>query len=574
MGVNLKATGKLLSLADAVKRFVRPRMKLHLAGGIGGPSAAICEIIRQYSGSSPDFELIQSTVTGHATNLIHVDVVRKMIFSACMEITDTGHPSQVMQRAYTDDKVKLENWSLLSLQQRLMAGALGVGFMPTRSLVGSSLTADNRESFLEMSNPFDHKETVGILKAINPDLSIVHGCASDESGNTILPVPYGDDLWGSLASLEGVLVTVEKIVSSDVVRKYASLVKIPASMVNAVCLAPLGAHPFSLPSPIKDVVESYETDTEFLGELHGASSDPLKLNRWLDEWVIHCPTQNHYIEKLGNRKIQSLKTSAGRSPSLDKGISQTFPSTSIKDFTRDDMVFIAAAREIVDSVVKSNFKTMLVGAGSWSNSARLAFHELIKRGYEIELISGNGQIGYIPQPGESSTQTVAGVYTANMLTDTITTHGVFVGGKKSRCLSVLGAGQIDKYGNINSSRTAEGDFLVGTGGANDAANAKEVILILNQSKKRFAETLPYITARGDNVSTVISTMGVFRKPPGKAELSLVACIPDPEGTSLAAKIRDIESRCAWRFKKAERIDYLPEPTNDELYMLRNLFTRN
>ena len=569
--MNQQAAGKLLRLQDAVKRFVRPQMRLHLAGGIGGPSAAICEIIRQYSGSSPDFELIQSTVTGHATNLVHADLVKKMVFSACMEITDTGHPSQVMQRAYANERVELENWSLLSLQQRLMAGALGLGFMPTRSLIGSSLTADNRESFSEITDPFDQKERVGILKAINPDLSIVHGCASDEYGNTILPVPYGDDIWGSLASLGGVLVTVEKIVSSDVIRKYASLVKIPASVVSAVCPAPLGMHPFSLPSPIMDVIEPYETDTAFLRELHEASSDPGRLDHWLNEWVIQCPTQNRYIEKLGTRKVRNLKTSASRSPSLDKDISQISSRTSIDDYTLDDIVLIAAAREIVDSVMKSNHKTMLVGAGSWSNAARLAFHELIRRGYDIELISGNGQIGYIPQPGESSTQAVSGVYSANMLTDTITTHGVFVGGKNSRCLSVLGAGQIDKYGNINSSRTAEGDFLVGTGGANDAANANEVILIVSQSRKRFVEKLPYITARGDKVSKVISTLGVFRKPPGKAELSLVACIPDPERTALEGKIKDIESRCAWRFKRAERIDYLPEPTNDELDLLRNLF---
>jgi acyl CoA:acetate/3-ketoacid CoA transferase beta subunit/acyl CoA:acetate/3-ketoacid CoA transferase alpha subunit len=535
--VNQQTTGKLLSLEEAVKRFVRPNMKLHLAGGIGGPSAAICEILRQYSGSQPDFELIQSTVTGHSTNLIHAGLVKKMTFSACMEISETAHPSQVMQRVYA----------------------------------AGNVATDNHESFLEMNDPFDQEETVGILKAINPHLSIVHGCAADEFGNTVLPVPYGDDIWGSLASLEGVLVTVEKIVSSDIIRKYASLVKISGSMVKAVCLAPLGVHPISLPSPIKDVVEPYETDTEFLEELHDASSDPQRLDHWLNDWVIQCQTQNHYIEKLGTQKIQSLKTSAGGIPSLNKKMEQTFPHTPIEDYTRDDMVLIAAAREIVESVVKSNYKTMLVGAGSWSRAARLAYHELIRRGYDIELITGNGQIGYIPQPGESSTQAVSGVYSANMLTDTITTHGVFVGGKNSRCLSVLGAGQVDKYGNINSSRTSEGDFLVGTGGANDAANANEVILILHQSRKRFVETLPYVTARGDKVSKVISTLGVFRKSPGQAELLLVACIPDPEGTSLEAKIKDIESRCIWRFKRAERIDFLAGPTNDELYMLRNLY---
>ena len=65
------AKTKLLPLTEAVRRYVKPGMKLHLAGGIGGPSAAICEIIRQYWDTTPGFVLIQSTVSGHAINLLH-----------------------------------------------------------------------------------------------------------------------------------------------------------------------------------------------------------------------------------------------------------------------------------------------------------------------------------------------------------------------------------------------------------------------------------------------------------------------------------------------------------------------
>ncbi len=563
--------GKLLSLKEAIQSNVRPRMRLHLAGGIGGPSAAICEIIRQYFNTTPDFELIQSTVTGHAINLIHCNLVKKLVFSACMEISVSAHPSKVIQKAYASHSVELENWSLLSLQQKLMAGALGVDFMPTNSLTGSSLAIDNRAFFTETDNPFNRGEKVGIVKAINPDLSIVHGCASDIYGNTILPVPYGDDIWGSLASEKGVVVTTEKIVTSDVIRKYAALVKIPSCIVRAVCLAPLGVHPYSLANPAIDDVESYEMDSEFLQDLHKASFDLRRLDEWVKAWIIDCPTHDHYIEKLGNKKIVHLKALARKEPSLQKGLDERLSGETAEGYTRNDMVIIAAAREIADSVLKSKHKTMLVGAGSWSVSARLAYHELMRQGYEIVLITGNGQIGYMPYPGESSMQTVSGIYTTKMLTDTITTHGVFVGGKNSKCLSVLGAGQIDKYGNINSSRTSDGDFLVGTGGANDAANANEVILILHQSRERFVETLPYITARGHRVGKVISTMGVFKKASGKAELSLVACFPDLKGRLLEAAIREVKNKCGWPLKIAETVHYLPEPTTDEISFLRSFF---
>jgi acyl CoA:acetate/3-ketoacid CoA transferase beta subunit len=157
-----------------------------------------------------------------------------------------------------------------------------------------------------------------------------------------------------------------------------------------------------------------------------------------------------------------------------------------------------------------------------------------------------------------------------MLTDTITTHGVFVGGRNSRCLSVLGAGQIDSHGNINSSRTSGGDFLVGTGGANDAANANEVIIILHQSRKRFVETLPYITAVGKKVSRVVSTMGIFKKAMGKSELYLDECLPDRKVESLEQKIKRIEDECSWDLKHSGSVSYMQEPTRDELSRLRSI----
>jgi len=73
--------GKVLNLREAIERCVKSGMKLHLAGGIGGPSAAICEIIRQYRGKNPEFTLIQATVTGHALNLIHSRIAKRLICS-------------------------------------------------------------------------------------------------------------------------------------------------------------------------------------------------------------------------------------------------------------------------------------------------------------------------------------------------------------------------------------------------------------------------------------------------------------------------------------------------------------
>ncbi|HEX2964999.1 MAG TPA: hypothetical protein VHO84_04410, partial [Syntrophorhabdaceae bacterium] len=159
------------------------------------------------------------------------------------------------------------------------------------------------------------------------------------------------------------------------------------------------------------------------------------------------------------------------------------------------------------------------------------------------------------------------VRTAKFLTDTVTTHGVLVGGKNSRCLSVLGAGQIDKYGNINSTKTASGVFLVGSGGGNDAVNAREVIVTLKQSKDRFAGTLPFITGRGDAVTTVVSTMGVFKKSGAGEGLVLKSCLPGTWAPNLEEKIKLVQEHCGWALE-TDQVNEAPLPSVEELELLR------
>jgi acyl CoA:acetate/3-ketoacid CoA transferase alpha subunit/acyl CoA:acetate/3-ketoacid CoA transferase beta subunit len=556
---------KLLPLKEAVSRYVKPGMKLHLAGGIGGPSAAICEIIRQYHGTTPNFTLIQGTLSGHALNLLHDNLVRKLIFSAGADISTTGRPSKIMQKVWAEKRIELENWSLCSLQLGLMAGAMGVSFMPTRSIAGSSMAQENRDSFKEIDDPFGGGAKTGVVKAINPDVSIVHGCLADEKGNTILPAPYGDDLWGPLASTNGVLVTVEEIVPADTIKKYAALVKIPAHVVRAVSVAPLGLHPFSLANPGISGFSAYQADAEFLEELHQASADSRKLDAWIKEWVIDCATPEDYLNKLGSQRVKALQKIA--ISAFERPDFSSLPEAG-PEYSPEEMMLMAAAREITRSVLKSQHRTILIGAGSRAVAVLLAYYQLRAEGYELELITGNGQIGYLPPPAELALPGVAGVYSSKMLTDTINAQGVFVGGRNNKCLSVLGAGQIDRKGNINSTTTAEGQFLVGSGGANDATNAQEVLVIINQSKERFAQTLPYLTCPGERVTTVVSTMGVFSKEIGKAELYLVACLPDPELPALEDRIKRARENCGWALKLADRVEEVAKPTKDELKLLR------
>lgn len=558
--------GKLLDLKEAVRRFVKPGMHLHLAGGIGGPGAAVCELIRQFRGKEPHFTVIQATVTGHSLNLIQCRLAQKLICSVAVDISSSGRPSKVIQSALENGELEMENWSLLSLQQRLMAGAFGVPFMPTKSVAGSSIALDNQQCFKTIADPFGTGAAVGIVSALVPDISFVHGCIADAEGNTVMPVPYGEDCWGALASRGGVIVTVERIVSTECIRKYAALVKIPACAVAAVVEAPMGLHPFCLANPGIEEIEPYEKDAEFLAALHEAFSSGQRLESWISGWVLDCPDHGSYLAKLGAGRIAELKERSRRLPAGPPAA----PAVDDVSFQPREMMLIALAREILRSVGRHGHKLVLAGAGAAATAAFLAFHRLKCDGFE--LATGNGQIGYTPVPGESILASEPGVRSGKMLTDTVLMQGVFIGGGNSRALSILGAGQMDKYGNINSTKTSEGKFLVGSGGVNDALNAREAILCLDQSKERFVETLAYLTGRGDAVTAVVSTKGIFRKESPQGELVLAACFPDA-GRSLEERIQEIRENCGWELKTAAVVEEVARPGREELQLLRWLTKR-
>ena len=553
------AGSKAADLAQAMRRHVEPGCVLHLAGGIGGPGAAIAELLRTFRSRAPGFTIVQSTVCGHALNLVHAGLVKRLVCAVAADISGSARPSRVIQRAI-DHGLELENWSLLALQQRLMAGAFGVPLMPTRSIGGSDLERDHAGRFARMPDPFGDGE-VGVVRALVPDLSIVHGCIADEDGNTVLAAPAGEDLWGALASRRGVIVTVERIASAAEVRRHAAMVKIPSHRVLAVCAAPLGLHPFALPDPGIGRFRAYEQDAAFLGSLSRAAREPATLDAWLDEWVHGCASHAAYLRRLGRGRIAALRPrppSAAEPPA--PGDQLGAPADA------DETMLVVLAREIARCVRQHGHRIVLAGAGVGATAAFLAHLRLRDEGCTVELLTGNGQFGYAPQPGGSVLASEAGVRSSRMLADTVTAQGVLVGGGHNRCLAVLGAGQVDRHGAINSTLTTDGRFLVGSGGANDALNADEVIVVLTQSRDRFVEQLPYVTGRGDRVMTVVSSLAVLRKPAAGDELRLAALLPPVP--SVAGALDAVRAACGWPLAVDPEVQALDAPTDRELALLR------
>ncbi|HUT69879.1 MAG TPA: CoA-transferase [Desulfatiglandales bacterium] len=558
---------KVVSLSEAIENNIKSGMAIHISLEAG---AASCELARQFWGSKADFTLIMNMIGGHhALSLLHGGLVKKLIFTNSADIYPKPYPNPVIQRAFKDKSIELENWSLLSLTQALMAGALNLPFIPTRSIKGSSLADDNRHAFMVMDDVFGSGERIGLIKSLCPDISIIHGWAADPMGNTIVAVPPRD-AWAAKASRNGIIVTVEKLVSEDFIRGHSLLVKIPGSLVNAVCVAPLGAHPQNMNSQGLSEFEGYGLDHAFLEYFRKAAEDPDTLDQWVNEWILDCHTHEDYIEKLEKKYAGEWKRKGSpQAGNTDKTVPGP-ESTGEEEPTPAEYAIIGGARRIKDIIKKNSYKTMFAGIGISGLAGWCAYNFLKEEGYHIDLLAAG--IGYEPCPNDPLLISPAIMATSKMISDCLDVHGVSVGGINSRCLGVLGAGQIDKYGNINStiikSRKGGDIYLSGAGGGNDIASAaKEVVVVAVQRANRLVETVSYITCPGTGVSTLITNEGIYVKT--DSTFILTGYFPRHGVSEEKERIKEIQSTCGWDVNVSPQLEKLAPPTWKELRLLRS-----
>ena len=131
---------------------------------------------------------------------------------------------------------------------------------------------------------------------------------------------------------------------------------------------------------------------------------------------------------------------------------------------------------------------------------------------------------------------------------------------------MLSTAEVDKYDNMNSTKTAPDSHLIGSGGANDAVNAKEVLLIAPQSRQRLVENVYYVSCPGNRVNALVTDMGIFQKMDG--EFSLTCYFPDSTVSSSTEAIDRIRQNCGWELRTAAHVTEIPIPSEDELLLLR------
>jgi len=540
-------SNKVTTIRHAIAEHVRPRDTIHLGMTHARGSVGFFELVRRFAGTDPGFTLCAVQMTSVLAPLVHSGLARKIVTSWAGDSYRTPGPNGVYQRAWSDG-LPFEHWSILTFVQRLAAGARGHGVAATRSLVGSTMADENDVRVLD--------DGTALIPALVPDVSIFHAPAADAAGNVLFSPPLFENVYGALAARRGAIVTVDRVVDTEIIREHAHMTLLPSSRVLAVVEAPMGAHPGGLLPTGIGGVQGYAEDYDFWVQMREAARDPSAMEAWVKEWIVETESHGRYLEMLGRDRIDELKGRTARDPLVD--LRAAMPDLDAPP-TEIERAICTAARTLGDRIKSERYTAMLAGAGNANLAAWLAAYDLAEDGIGIDLVAEMGLVGYWPRPGEPILFNQRNFPTCTMLADIDRTLSIVIGGPQARSIGALGAAQIDKAGNINSTLVPGEYLLMGSGGANDVVTcATESVVIAAQSKDRFVERVPYVTGPGERVRAVISTGGVFEKDQG--ELILTGIYDDD--------VEPVREQCGWDLRVAGNLQRLDPPNDSEIRALR------
>ena len=228
---------KVKSLSEAVALIPD---NVHVA--IGGchysrtPIALIWEIIRQRKTGL----VFSKSITATVGDLLLVAGTTRHIITSWFSPGVTWGVSRIMRHFVQSGEATYEEWSHMSLGLRYRAAAMGVPFLPTRSMLGSDVYKQLTD-IKEMQCPFTG-DKLALVPALHPDVAIIHVQKADSYGNAqITGFPFMDkDI--ALAA-DRVILTTEQIIDNNEIRRTPDRTDIPFFCVDAVVEVPYGCVP-------------------------------------------------------------------------------------------------------------------------------------------------------------------------------------------------------------------------------------------------------------------------------------------------------------------------------------------
>jgi glutaconate CoA-transferase subunit A len=212
--------------------------------------------------------------------------------------------SKVMRHHVESGAAVFEEWSHMAMGMRFRAGAQGIPFMPMRSMLGSDVLARRPEA-KEIDCPFTG-EKVLLVPALNPTVALIHVQRCDAYGNAQIDGLQFMDIDLAMAA-DRVILTTERIVSNDQIRRAPDQTKIPFFCVDAVVEVPYGSAPhecFGLYEPMMKHIDGY---------VRQVNKDPVRgMQDYLDRHVYGPKSWADFLSLIGMEELLEA-SSRGRS---------------------------------------------------------------------------------------------------------------------------------------------------------------------------------------------------------------------------------------------------------------------
>ena len=299
---------------EKVPDFVHPGDRLWIGGWtlVRKPMAMVYQIIKA---AKRDLHVMNNP-GGPDTDLL--------IGAGCVSKTETsyighevfGHPhnfKRKLEKGHKKNGFRHDDWTVGSGTMRIVAGAMGIPFIPTRFLRGSDMLQPEHDGFKEIrgtdskvprkkfaviKDPFWEGEDVVLVPALRPDVCLLHAQQVSENGTVRISGGAFLDYYAAAAS-KVTIVSTEKIVPAAQFEKTREENTIPAELVNAVVEVPFGGHPSA-------VHDCYDNDPLWFKHYIQASKESASMSQWLDEWIYGVPSFDRYLDKIGTRRLNQL----------------------------------------------------------------------------------------------------------------------------------------------------------------------------------------------------------------------------------------------------------------------------
>ncbi|MEA2834865.1 MAG: glutaconate CoA-transferase, subunit [Methylobacteriaceae bacterium] len=212
--------------------------------------------------------------------------------------------SKVMRHHVEKGLARYDEWSHMAVGMRFRAGAMGVPFMPIRSMLGSDVLKQRPEA-KEMDCPFTGEKLL-LVPALNPDVALIHVQRCDAYGNAQIDGLQFMDIDLAMAA-NRVILTTERIVSNDQIRRAPDQTKIPFFCVDAVVEVPYGSAPHECYGAYEPMMRHMEA---YVAQVNG---DPVGgMKDYLDRYVYGPKSWTEFLSLIGMDEVLDA-TRRGRS---------------------------------------------------------------------------------------------------------------------------------------------------------------------------------------------------------------------------------------------------------------------